>query len=203
MSTHLNLFLRGKIDRKNREALQNRKISVFASNCNGACICHDLGLQFNSPFVNLWMKPADFIAFLRKPKEYLALPLSFLQKTDKTYPVAKLGELTVYFEHYASDKEAAASWNRRCDRILWDSLYVMMTDRDGCTYQDLREFDALPYEHKVVFTHVPYEEIQSAIYIPGFESSSCVGVCSSFVNGHTGRKWYDAFDYVKWFNEGK
>lgn len=78
----------------------------------------------------------------------------------------------------------------------------MMTDRDVCTYEDLRAFDALPYANKVVFTHVPYPELQSAFHISGFEQEPCVGVCSEFVNGHTGRKWYDAFDYVKWFNEG-
>lgn len=78
----------------------------------------------------------------------------------------------------------------------------MMTDRDGCTYEDLQSFDALPYEHKVVFTHIPYPEIRSAFHISSFEKDACVGVCSEFVNGRTGRKWYDVFDYVKWFNGG-
>lgn len=202
MSTHLNNLLRVPIDKRNRKALHEHDFSVFASNCNGACICHDLGLAFNSPFVNLWMTPTDFIVFLKAPREYLSLPLVFQSEKSVPYPVAKLGNLTIWFEHYSSDEDAANAWKRRCERILWDKLFIMMTDRDGCTYEDLQSFDALPYEHKVVFTHIPYPEIRSAFHISGFEKDACVGVCSEFVNGRTGRKWYDGFDYVKWFNGG-
>lgn len=202
MTTRLNNLFRIPINERNRKTLHKHDFSVLASNCNGACICHDLGLAFNSPFVNLWMTPSDFIAFLSAPQEYLRLPLVFQAEKRVTYPVAALGNLKIWFEHYSSNTEAEAAWNRRCKRILWDRLFVMMTDRDGCTYEDLQRFDALPYEHKVVFTHVPHPEIRSAFYIPGFEQEPCVGVCSDFINRHTGRKWYDAFDYVKWFNEG-
>lgn len=201
MSTHLNNLLRMPINKRNRKALEKGDFSVFASNCNGACICHDIGTSFNSPFVNLWMKPSDFIEFLKAPREYLRLPLVFQQEKSVPYPVAKLGSFMVWFEHYASNEEAESAWNRRCKRIQWDKLFIMMTDRDGCTYENLQAFDELPYEHKVVFTHCPYPEFPSAFYIPGFEDAPCVGVCSEFVNGHTGKKWYDAFDYVKWFNE--
>lgn len=202
MATYLNNLLRMQINRRNQKALKKYEFSVFSSNCNGACICHDLGLAFNSPFVDLWISPHDFIALLRAPREYLGLPLVFQAEKDVPYPSAKLGDLNIWFEHYASEAEAEAAWKRRCKRILWDRLFIMMTDRDGCTFEDLRAFDALPYANKVVFTHVPYPELQSAFHISGFEQEPCVGVCSEFVNGHTGRKWYDAFDYVKWFNEG-
>lgn len=30
----------------------------------GAFICHDLGFQFRTPFVNLWLKLRDFIKYL-------------------------------------------------------------------------------------------------------------------------------------------
>ncbi len=202
MATRLNRLLRWPINQKNRKALRVRSVSVLASNCNGACICHDLGLPFQSPFVNLWMTPADFIEFLRRPREYLAQPLAFFTPDGAGCPAAKLGGLTIWFAHYASEEEAAAAWSRRAARIQWDALYVLMTDRDGCTYEDLRAFDALPYEHKTVFTHRPYPEIRTAVYIPGFEAAPCVGVCSEYQNGHTGRKWYDAFDYVAWLNGG-
>lgn len=202
MSTRLNQLLRKPIDKRNREAMRQQELSVLSSNCNGACICHDLGMAFNSPFVNLWMTTSDFIEFLQRPKEYIELPLQFLQQGEVSYPVAKLGGLVIWFEHYSSEEEAAAAWNRRRSRIDWDKLFIMMTDRDGCTYENLRAFDSLPYEHKVVFTHRPYPEFRSAFYIPGFEMEPSVGVCSEFKNGHTGQKWYDAFDYVAWFNGG-
>lgn len=200
--SRVNMLMRRIIDGRNRKKLKNKEFSIFASNCNGACICHDLGLQFRSPFVNLWLTAEDFVKLLEDPREYLAAPLEFIEDKKVAYPVARLKDITLYFEHYATQQEATEQWQRRSQRINWDDLYVLMTDRDGCTEELLRRFDALPYQHKAVFTHVPYPDIPSAVYIPGFEKESCVGICSEFKNNYSGKKWYDAFDYVTWFNEG-
>ena len=197
-----NMLMRRIIDRRNRRKLKNRDFSLFSSNCNGACICHDLGLQFRSPFVNLWLTAEDFVKLLEAPKEYLSAPLEFLEEKEVSYPVARLKDVTLHFQHYGTQQQALEQWQRRVRRINWDDLFVLMTDRDGCTEALLRRFDALPYPHKAVFTHVPYPDIPSAVYIPGFEKEPCVGECSAFKNGYSGKKWYDAFDYVTWLNEG-
>lgn len=42
----------------------------------------------------------------------------------------------------------------------------------GVSLEDLKEFDNLPYEHKIVFTHVPQPEIKSSFYIKGFEKNA-------------------------------
>lgn len=57
----INIFLRKRINTKNRERLDNKDFSLLSSNCLGGFILHDLGLRFNSPFINLWLKPGDFI----------------------------------------------------------------------------------------------------------------------------------------------
>ena len=94
-------------------------------------------------------------------------------------------------------------WIERSKRINLENIFILMTDRDGCTKEDLIEFDNLPYKNKVVFTHLPYDDINSAIYIKGFEEEKQVGMCFNFKNRYTGKKYYDDFDYVNWFNEGK
>ena len=48
--------------------LKNSGVTVFSSNCVGAVACHDLGMRFNSPTVNLFMKPADYLRFLGNDK---------------------------------------------------------------------------------------------------------------------------------------
>lgn len=58
---------------KQRKRLVNKDICLIASNCNGAMILHDLGLQFKSPFVNLWLRPKDFIKLLSSLREYMGL----------------------------------------------------------------------------------------------------------------------------------
>lgn len=119
--------------------------------------------------------------------------------SEKNYPVGKLDDLTIHFMHYHSEQEAANKWVERTKRINLDNLFVMMTDRDGCTYQDLQEFDRLPFANKVVFTHKPYPELKSAFYIEGFENQTQVGDLFEF-SGWDGKKYYDQLDYVNWFN---
>lgn len=92
---------------------------------------------------------------------------------------------------------------RRKARIDWNNLFVLMTGRDGCTEEILKEFDALPYPNKAVFTHIPMPHIKSAVYLPGFEKKGAVGNGDVFVNNYSGKKHFDYFDYVKWFKEGK
>lgn len=201
--SYRNYIFRRLINGYNRLRLKNKEFSLFSSNCNGACICHDLGLRFRSPFVNLYLSAEDYVKFLTAPEAYLESSLKFLDGEEAAYPVAGLKDITIHFVHYSSPEEAEEAWKRRKQRIDWDNLFILMSDKDGCTEELLARFDALPYKNKVVFTHIPRPNVKSAVYIPGFETESEVGNCDAFVSEGSGRKYFDAFDYVKWFNEGK
>ena len=201
--SYRNYIFRRLINGYNRLRLKNKEFSLFSSNCNGACICHDLGLRFRSPFVNLYLSAEDYVKFLTAPEAYLESSLKFLDGEEAAYPVAGLKDITIHFVHDSSPEEAEEAWKRRKQRIDWDNLFILMSDKDGCTEELLARFDALPYKNKVVFTHIPRPNVKSAVYIPGFETESEVGNCDAFVSEGSGRKYFDAFDYVKWFNEGK
>lgn len=196
-------FSRKMINRRNRGRLKNKDFTLLSSNCNGACICHDLGLEFRSPFVNLFLNAQDYLKLLGAPKEYLEKKLEFVNNAGVDYPVAMLGDVTLHFMHYKSENEAQEAWCRRKERMNWENLFVLMSDKDGCNEEILRAFDALPYKNKVVFTHVPHPQIGSAVYIPGFEKEQEVGNCDAFIKPGSGKKYYDAFDYVTWFNNGQ
>ena len=193
----MNSFLKIKA---HNQKLESSTISLIASNCNGALILHELGIRFNSPFVNLWIKPKDFIRLLKNFDGYMTKELSETTEDGIDYPVGKLGDVTIYFQHYDSFEQAKEKWNERKTRINKDNLFVLFTDRDGCTYEDLVEYDSLPY-NKVVFTNKPYPEIKSSFYIKGFENLDSVGHCFEYMPGKK-IKYYDQFDYVKWFNKG-
>ncbi|MGN1165312.1 MAG: DUF1919 domain-containing protein [Lachnospiraceae bacterium] len=192
---------------RQRKRLENKDVSIISSNCNGGVISSDLGLQFKSPFVNLFIKASDYIKILSDLKGYMEEDLHFVNEIDSiygevSYPTAYLRDVKIYFMHYASEEEARNAWNRRKKRINWGNLYVIFTDRSGCTMDDLRAFDKLPYEHKVVFTHIPQPEIKSSFYIRGYEHENKVGILSDWQNAsYPVKRVYDQFDYVKWFNE--
>lgn len=183
---------------KKRKGFTNRTLSVFSSNCVGGCMLHDLGLRFNSPFVNLYLTAEDYLKFLSDPQPYSELPLEEVETTCP-YPVARWGDLTLHLVHYKTFDEAQRTFQRRLERVDYDNLFVIFSERDGCTYEMLQAFDALPYRHKVVFTHLPYPEISSAVYIEGFEQEPCLGDILSWDKGW-GRKIYDRFDFATWLN---
>lgn len=200
---NVNQMLRKRINKINRKKLKNKDFSLICSNCNGAFILHDLGMRFNSPTVNLWMKPDHFIRFLQDIQHYLKCDMTFIEEPNVDYPIGVLDDIKIYFQHYQTKEEAKNKWIERSKRINFDNLFIMFSDRDGCTYQDLCDFEKLPYKNKVVFTHKPYPEFKTAHYIKGWEKEECVGMCFEFKNKFSGKKHYDDFDYIKWFNQEK
>ena len=185
--------------RRWRRQFHNPTLSVFSSNCVGACMLHDLGARFNSPFVNLYMSAADYLTFLQDPHRYTSLPLEEIP-SDGGYPMARWGDLTLHLVHYPSVAAAQAAFDRRIPRINYDNLYVLFVERDGCTYEDLLTFDRLPYAHKVVFTHCPYPAIASAYCVGDFGATDEVGNILKWDTA-LGHKRYDAFDFATWLNE--
>lgn len=198
----VNRLQRKSLNHQLKLRLTNQGMSVLSANCVGAFILHDLNQPFNSPFVNLYISPKDFIRYLQNIDFYQQQSLEFIA-TDKSYPVAKLADVYIHFMHYHNAQEAAEKWQIRSARINPDNLFIIMTDKDGAegiTYDDLAAFDQLPFKNKVVFTHKPYPELRSAFYIKGFEQQNQVGDLFAF-SGWNGRKYYDQFDYVTWFNQ--
>jgi len=197
----LNVFLRKIYNFYNQTRLKNRSFSLIASNCNGSLILHDLNLPFNSPFVNLWLKPKDFLKLCENMEYYMGCQLKFVNDEHTAYPIAMLDDIKIYFQHFKSEKDARTKWEIRKKRIDYHNIFILFTDRDGCTYEDLQRFDKLKFAKKAVLVHKNYPEIKSSVYIPGFEKEDCVGMCMYFKNKITYKKYYDSFDYVNWFNK--
>ena len=175
----------------------NKNFSVFSSNCVGCLMLHDLGVAFNSPFVNLFVDAKDYIKYLKNPQEYNNMDFKEISSEHK-YPVGVLGDLTFHFVHYETFDQAVSAFKRRVSRISYDNLFIIFSERDGCSYADLKEFDALPYKNKIVFTHKPYNDINSSYYIEGFENDGFLGDIIKW-DKDFGKKVYDRFDFVNWF----
>ena len=58
--------------------------------------------------------------------------------------------------HYKTQEEALKKWTRRVERMNWENLIVKFSEMNGCTEDDLKAFDSLPYQKKVVFVTRDY-----------------------------------------------
>lgn len=200
VETKMNFYLRKIINKKNQKRLINDNFTLICNNCNGGFLYHDLSLKFRSPFINLWLEPHDFVKYLQNLDYYRSQELVFIEEEGIDYPVALLGDIKIYFMHYQTREEAMNKWNERSSRIDLTNFFVLFIENENTTEQDLIDFDALPYEHKVVFVHHDHPEIVSSFKISGHETDESFGGYYRYLNAHTGKKYYDEFDYISWFN---
>lgn len=189
-----------------RRKLKNRNFTILSSECAGGVIYHDLGLRFDSPTINLWFKPSDYITFLKNLDYYLNTNILFEdKKANLDYPVGILGEkgreIRLYFQHYDNFKDAKQKWNRRKKRVHLDNLYLIMTDRDGASEHDLAEFDTLPYKNKVIFIGRKHKNLKHAWLMEDCLEDGHLG--DIFKRSKlTGKSKLDTFDFVSFLNDG-
>lgn len=142
----------------------------------------------------------DYVLFLENLPWYLEQPVVTCEDNRFDFPCGTIGDVEIRFNHYITFDEAVAKWNERKQRIDWNNLFIIGIDGDDCTYKSLRRFDALPFSNKVIFTHKPYPEFQSAYYLPGFENLGGIGRATDFKDQFLIRRYMDQFDYISFLN---
>lgn len=187
-----------KARRRNR--LKRNDFTVIASNCSGMFMYYDLGLPYLTPTVNLSIEMNDFVKMAQNLNWYMEQEMAEVQDRQYKCPVGIIGDIKIYFIHYDSFEEGVLKWEERKRRINWDNLFIVGSEKDGCTYETIRAFDKLPYENKVIFTHVRYPEFSSAFCIKGFEDKMELGTITNFKDKRLKRRYLDDFDYVKFIN---
>ena len=195
-----------KLCARYRKNFHNPGVSVISMNCNGGILLHDLGMEFCTPTVNLFIRAEDFIKFCENLDHYLAIDEMVECRDpavieDRTYPIAYLGDITLFLVHYKSVAEAQQKWNERKMRICRDNIVIMNTDREGMTDALKDHFEKLPYR-KVMFVHRPDENHSSCFYIRGYEKEECVGIVTEHT-GWRGLRPIDQFDWVSFLNGAK
>lgn len=194
---------RKRICRMRRRRLKDRNVSILSMNCTGGILYHELGLQFLSPTVNLYMQAEDFIRFCERLDDYLAIDTMMECKDpaiigDRTYSVAWLRDIKLFLVHYSSVAEAQEAWNRRKKRLVRKNIVIFATDRDGMTEALKDRFEKLPYP-KVMFVHKPDAEHPSCFYLKGYEREGAVGIITE-PTGWRGLRPIDQFDWVDFLN---
>ena len=190
-------------DLRARKRYHNKNVTILSANCTGGIISHNLGLQFLSPTVNLYMNAGDFIKFCENLDYYLSID-NWTLCTDpqivgeRKYPVVWLDDILLYLVHYHSADEALGKWNERKKRIDKSKIVIFNNDREGMTPELKDRFEALPYK-KVLFTHQPDEQHQSCFYLRGYETENCVGIITNW-GGWFGQRPIDQFDWVDFLN---
>lgn len=148
-----------------KKKINKTKFTIISNNCWGGEVYECYNLIKQSPTIGLYFMASDYIKFIKNIHYYLKQPLNFIDpKTSKyynkvksqkgygTYPVARLGDIEIFFMHYTSEQQVIAKWTRRINRIDWDHILYKFNDQNGCTLKDINDFINLPIKNKICFT---------------------------------------------------
>lgn len=184
-----------------RKKIRNKDFTLITSTCIGGVIYNRLGLRFNSPTINTWISQKDFCKFCSSLEYYISQDLVFYDEPTRDCPVAKLDDVTVVFVHYNTEEEARNKWEERKKRINWDNLYIITSDGNGVTDDELNSLDNVSCKRKLIITARNRPEIKNSFYVKGLkkeESGATHQIVSDKITGL--RKWELEFDYVSWLN---
>lgn len=183
-------------------AIKEGKLSIIARNCWGGICYHYLGLEFLSPTINMFFSSTDFNKFVKNMDNYLALPVEFVEMRfekdlKRDYPVGKIGDIKLYFNHYTDFELAKECWDKRKMRINKDNLLIVSSTMSE---DEAREFDSLPYEHKIIF--VPFEnDLESNCRIDYTDNKG--GITIGMISNRIANGSMGMFDLLSFLNHEK
>lgn len=202
-------LLRPLTMRRLKTRLRSPDFTIIGSNCIGTKIYQELGLEYNTPFVGLFLHAPCYIKLLGRLEHYLRSPLRFIDKSkyhdgngDATggqhYPIGVLNnDVELHFINYKDVQEAASKWTRRVERMNMSNLAFTFTDRDRCDGKLIEQFDQMPYERKVCFTAREFPAAKSSVWIREYHGQPFVA--DLYTNFHVLKRH---FDFVDWLNGG-
>lgn len=196
-----NRILAGHLARQ-KSKLTNKEPTIICNNCIAGVLLKDLGLNFNTPTINLYFTAPDYINFLERMEYYLSkeMIVSFDSKYSsepRDYPVGKIDDIEIQFLHFSSIQEAIEKWDRRKKRIQSDNLFFIASDREDCSPEIKRRFLDLPFRNKVFFSSKKNSS-KEIIYFGEYRKESQVGDLIK-----DGYGWYFHYDVVHWLNTGR
>ncbi len=134
-----------------RSRNRNKDFSLICPNCIGGTIYNRLGLQFQSPTINLFMSRNDFIKLANNLRHYMEAPIKFVE-SEFDFPVGMIDDITLYFNHDTKESEAEEKWTRRKKRINYEHVYVLMYEDRPFTRAEAIALQEIPCTRLLVLT---------------------------------------------------
>ena len=112
--------------------------TIISNNCTGGAVCHELGMEFKTPTINLQILPEEFREFCCNLSYYMNARLmnyvpAYMSDRHKDMlkkmfggipdmPYGIINDILVCFQHYNTFEEARTKWKERKSRIDWDHI---------------------------------------------------------------------------------
>lgn len=183
-----------------RKKLTNKNFTIISNNCWGGHVYQDLGLEYMTPFVGMFLYAQCYLKLLKNLDYYLTQDLIFISESkyeeannkrkNAYYPIALLDDIELHMVHYKTEDEAYCKWNRRKSRMNMNNLFIKLSAPNHLEYEVIKEFDNLAYQNKIIFTSRKLPCIKYSVYIENMDTDKEMN------------RYMEYFDAVSWLNEG-
>jgi uncharacterized protein (DUF1919 family) len=86
-------------------------------------------------------------------------------------------------------------WRERSKRVNFDKLFFLFSERDLCSFNEVKAFDLFYANRKVVFTSGDYSQIASAAQLRRYSNQTEVGGADEII-----ADVINSFDLITWLN---
>ena len=167
-------------------------------------------MLFRSPFINLYIYPADFLKICSNLREYLSYKVVQVE-SKLPYPVGLLNDVKLYFVHYHSFEEVYEAWNRRLKRINYNKIFVFVSNKNAdlfdnsqsseCESEVYEQFKKLSYPNKILFCNNKKYHEDCFVYLKQYKNKPFVEFPTQ-INIHGKRQYEEGFDLIEFLNRG-
>ena len=158
-----NLFLFFN-DCKKKKLEKIEPFTIIANNCIAGFLYQKFNIKYYSPTIGLQFSQEDFVKFCSNFWHYINFELeeSEDKKQEKfsslggekiNFPVGRIDDLVIYFQHYQTFENAREKWNERKLRIDKSKLFFIFVVYDNTSIQTIKAFESLPLKNKLILTN--------------------------------------------------
>lgn len=146
---------------------QSENISIISNDCWGGQFYRHLGLEYNTPFVGLFMFAPCYLDMVSNFENHILsnhlFEISkskyeqaneFREQKKWFYPIGLLNnEIEIHFMHYKTWSDALNKWNTRKSRINLKNLaFKFDGSKDLATPALVERFKNLPFQKKIILS---------------------------------------------------
>ena len=132
-----------------------RDICIITNNCYGTKYYINNKLQYNTPFIGIFIFAPCYIKLLENFYKYMKKKPKSCSKSkygDKKYPVMSIDDIEIHCIHDKKVSDCIEKWERRKKRLLpINKCQIKMCDRDKYINDFGQRFVKLKYKKKKLF----------------------------------------------------
>jgi uncharacterized protein (DUF1919 family) len=138
--------------------------TLISNNCIAGFLYQDFNIKYYSPTIGLQFSQEDFVKLcsnfwyhinckIEESENKKQEIFTSLGGGEIDFPVGKIDDIIIYFQHYKTFENAKEKWDERKLRINKDKLFFIFIVYNNTPIETIKKFESLPFKNKLIITN--------------------------------------------------